>query len=55
MSRTSGFMALAIVGLASLADAQVRTALPDQRGVPLSAFPRTIELAENEELEDKLK
>ena len=27
--------------------AQVRTAFPDKRGIPLSAFPRTIKLAEN--------
>jgi len=29
------------------AGAQVRTAYPDKRGVPLSAFPRTIKLADN--------
>jgi len=33
--------------LAAPAVAQVRTAYPDKRGVPLSAFPRTIPLAEN--------
>jgi cyclase len=34
-----------LVSLSALA--QVRTAYPEKRGVPLSAFPRTIKLAEN--------
>lgn len=37
-------VALAATGTAG---AQVRTAYPDKRGVPLSAFPRTIKLADN--------
>lgn len=47
MSRISVFVALAIIVCASVAGAQVRTAFPDQRGVPLSEFPRTIKLADN--------
>lgn len=37
----------AAVMLAAPAGAQVRTAYPDKRGVALSAFPRTIKLADN--------
>ncbi|MDH4067249.1 MAG: hypothetical protein OEW19_22840, partial [Acidobacteriota bacterium] len=40
-------LALGAGGVAVSVSAQVRTAYPDKRGVPLSAFPRTIELAEN--------
>ena len=47
MLRTISCLALfAVMGLASI-DAQVRTAYPEKRGLPLSAFPRTIKLADN--------
>ena len=38
---------VALVGVASVVAAQVRTAYPDTRGIPLSAFPRVISLAAN--------
>src|SRR5918993_2772452 len=40
-----GVVLTLLAGLSALA--QVRTAYPEKRGVPLSAFPRTIKLAEN--------
>ena len=43
----SCFALPAVLCLASLAGAQVRTAFPDKRGVTLSEFPRTIKLADN--------
>lgn len=46
--RLSALVAAFLVALlAAPAAAQVRTAYPDKRGVALSAFPRTIKLAEN--------
>jgi cyclase len=47
MRRTSilGVVLSLLVGVTALA--QVRTAYPEKRGVPLSAFPRTIKLADN--------
>jgi glyoxylase-like metal-dependent hydrolase (beta-lactamase superfamily II) len=47
MLRISGVTLLAVLGLASVAGAQVRTAYPDQRGVKLTEFPRVIKLADN--------
>ncbi len=40
-------LALFAVGLTVVADAQVRTAFPDKRGLKLTDFPRVIKLADN--------
>lgn len=38
---------MALAGAVALADAQVRTAYPEKRGLALSQFPRTIKLTDN--------
>jgi glyoxylase-like metal-dependent hydrolase (beta-lactamase superfamily II) len=43
----SGITLLVVMGLASVAGAQVRTAYPEKRGVKLTEFPRVIKLADN--------
>jgi cyclase len=43
----SGITLLAALGLASTANAQVRTAYPDKRGLKLTDFPRVVKLADN--------
>ena len=40
-------LALFAVGLTVVADAQVRTAFPDKRGLKLTEFPRVVKLADN--------
>ncbi len=40
-------LALFAVGLTVVADAQVRTAFPDKRGLKLTDFPRVVKLADN--------
>lgn len=47
MRRVAPWVAVGAVVLSVVAGAQVRTADPAKRGLPLSAFPRTIKLAEN--------
>jgi len=47
MRRLPILVTIVAVLAAITASAQVRTAYPDKRGVPLSAFPRTIQLADN--------
>jgi glyoxylase-like metal-dependent hydrolase (beta-lactamase superfamily II) len=47
MRRVAPWVAVGAVALSVVAWAQVRTADPAERGLPLSAFPRTIKLAEN--------
>lgn len=45
--RLKSAITLLVLTVAAGAGAQVRTAFPDKRGVPLTDFPRTIKLADN--------
>ena len=46
-ARFTWIAALVVVACAATTSAQVRTAFPEQRGVKLTDFPRTIKLADN--------